>query len=233
MDEIADTAARTIEAAEARLRLENAVAGLDALDELALHAELAAGFCAAGLGVGREQPFPTSPKRRPRRSERERCDLVLLPSAGLTLGDPIRTRSEREDAARTLFALNADDLVTPADVEPDAALWIEVKATGQTVVRDGVPVPNTRYTTELVRTPAGDIRKLARERAIVHAALLLVLFCAGEEVARHDLAQAVHRWLDADLPIRSPAIRIAAISDRIGNSAAAICLIPIRMEPAG
>lgn len=233
-DEIADIAARAIEAAEARLSLENAVAGLDALDEPALHAELAEGLSSSGLGVVHEQPYPTSPRRRPSRSERERCDLVLLPGQGMMLNDPIRTQAEREGAAQTLFSHAAEDpaggLVTPADLDPDSAFWIEVKSTGQTVVRDGVPVPNTRYTTELVRSPAADIRKLARERAIAHSAVLMVLFCASEEVARHDLAQAVHRWLDADLPIRSPAIRIAAIGDRIGNAVAAVCLVPVRAE---
>ncbi|MEL7485322.1 MAG: hypothetical protein AAFN41_13345, partial [Planctomycetota bacterium] len=124
----------------------------------------------------------------------------------------------------------ADQLVTPADLDPADAFWLEIKTTGQFVARDDVPQPNRRYTTELIRSPAADIRKLAREPLAEQAAAAVVLFAADEATARHDLGIAVHRWLDDDLPIRSPAIRVVPIDERIGNTVAAVCLVPIRPQ---
>jgi hypothetical protein len=230
IDELADTAAAGIADANLALRDEDAVRGLDHLDELEIHTVLEAAFVHADLGVLREHPFPSPPKRRPKASERERCDLVLLPEPDLTLADPETQLAEREDAEATLFAQSAEQLVTPADLDPADAFWLEIKATGQFVARDDVPQPNSRYTTELVRAPANDIRKLAREPLAVHAAAAIVLFAADEPTARHDLGVAVHRWLDDHLPIRSPAIRITPIDDRIGNTVAAVCLAPIRQS---
>ncbi|MEM8757990.1 MAG: hypothetical protein AAGF47_09435 [Planctomycetota bacterium] len=223
IDELADTAAQAIERADRDAAQEHAVRGIDSLDETALHPILADGFSRAGLGVATERHYPSPPKRRPKTSERERCDLVLLPSPELALVDPSARADERDDIAGSLFAS-----ATPADLEPEDACWIEVKATGQFAARDGVPQPNARYTTELVRAPAADIRKLARDPRLAHAAVLIVLFAADEPTARHDLAVAAHRWLDADLPVRSPVIRCVPIDDRIGNAAAAICLAPVR-----
>ncbi len=232
LDELADMAAAGIADANLALRDENAVRGVDHLGEVDLHTVLEAGFLHADLGVLREHPFPSprlrTPKRRPKATERERCDLVLLPEPDLTLADPESQLAEREDAAATLFAPAAERLITPADLDPADAFWIEIKSTGQFVARDGVPQPNGRYTTELIRLPAQDIRKLAREPLTPLAAVALVLFAADEATARHDLGIAVHRWLDDDLPIRAPAIRVTPIDDRIGNTVAAVCLVPIR-----
>lgn len=230
IDELADAAAAGITDADLALREENAVRGLDHLDEIDLHTVIESGFLHADLGVLREHPFPSPTKRRPKASERERCDLVLLPEPDLRLADPESRLAEQEDAEATLFAAAAERLVTPADLEPTEAFWIEIKTTGQFVARDDVPQPNRRYTTELIRAPAADIRKLAREPMAVHAAVLVILFAADEATARHDLGVAVHRWLDDGLPIRSPAIRAVPIDDRIGNSVAAACLVPIRPE---
>ncbi|MEL6797653.1 MAG: hypothetical protein AAFO89_12630 [Planctomycetota bacterium] len=228
LDELADTAAVGIADANLALRDEDAVRGLDHLDEVDIHTVLEAAFLQADLGVLREHPFPTPPKRRPKASERERCDLVLLPEPDLTLADPESQLAEREDAESTLFASAAERLVTSTDLDPADAFWLEIKATGQFVARDDVPQPNRRYTTELIRTPAADIRKLAREPLAEQAAVAIVLFAADEATARHDLGVAVHRWLDDDLPVRSPAIRVVSIDERIGNTVAAVCLVPIK-----
>ncbi|MGP1272125.1 MAG: hypothetical protein ACTS22_02210 [Phycisphaerales bacterium] len=228
IDEIADAAAAGLAAADSALRAEHAVRGVDALDETDLHPLLAAGFEAAGLGVLREWPLPETTKRRPKSSDRERCDLVLLPEPGDRLVDPVRKGMELDDAADTLFAGAADRLFVDAGIEPADAVWLEVKATGQHTTRDGVPGPNTRYTTELVRLPAADIRKLARQRAVAHAGVVVVLFAADEPTARHDLHAALHRWLDDDLPVRTPAIRVTPILDRIGNAVALVAVVPVR-----
>ena len=230
IDEIAQSAADGLSRADSALLAEHAVRGLDTLDEAALHPILAEAFGQAGLGVLREWPFPSPSKRRPKFSERERCDLVLLPEAGLRLLDPVLRDIEAEALEGTLFASTADRLFSEAGVEPNEAMWLEVKTTGQFTTREGVPGPNTRYTTELVRLPAQDMRKLARERAIAHAAVLLVLFAQDEATARHDLGAAVHRWLDEDAPIRTPTLRVVPLTDRIGNAVAAVCVVPVRTE---
>ncbi|MEO1584965.1 MAG: hypothetical protein AAFR96_10400 [Planctomycetota bacterium] len=236
IDEIADHAAAGIADANQALRDENAVRGLDHLDEIDLHTVLEAGFVSADLGLAREHPFPTPAKRKPKASERERCDLVLLPGPDAVLIDPVEADAEAEALAQTLFATAAADALAPGSgskiaspgVRPDDAFWIEVKSTGQFVARDDVPQPNSRYTTELIRHPAQDIRKLVREPMASQAAAAVLLFAADEATARHDLSAAVHAWLDSDLPIRSPAIRVAPIDDRIGNTVCAVCLVPIR-----
>jgi hypothetical protein len=61
LDDLADAAAAALQAREHALRAEQAVRGLDALDELDFHPILADAFAAAGLGVLREQRFPSSP----------------------------------------------------------------------------------------------------------------------------------------------------------------------------
>lgn len=231
IDQIADAAAAGIVDANAALREENAVRGLDHLAEVDLHTVLEAAFVHEDLGVLRERPFPTPPKRRPKLAERERCDLVLLPEPDQTLADPVHRDAELAAAGESLFADHAESMVTPTDLDPAEAFWMEIKSTGQYVARDDVPQPNRAYTSELIRHPAKDIRKLSREPLAQHAAVVLLLFAADEATARHDLSVAVHRWLDDDLPIRSPAIRIAPIDERIGNSVCAVCCVPIRRVP--
>lgn len=228
IDEIALAAATGIATADRALRAEQAVRGIDAADELGLHAVIADGLAAAGLGVLREWPLPETTKRRPKATERERCDLVLLPEPGLVLQDPVGRANEADDAGETLFAPVADRLFAEAGVEPSEAFWLEIKTAGQFVVREGVPGPNMRYTTDLVRLPAADIRKLGKQRAVSQAGVMIALFAQSDEVARHDLQVATHRWLDADAPIRSPVIQTVPISDRIGNAVAAVCLVPVR-----
>lgn len=113
-----ETAARALRDAAGRLDAEQAVRGLDALEELEFHALLAAGL-GPTWGVLREQPYPgdRTPSKRPvpapasvdegsdtfpitridgddealaPESDRQRCDLVLTPAPGLTVADPVR-----------------------------------------------------------------------------------------------------------------------------------------------
>ncbi len=211
-----------------RLRAEDAVLGVDALDETLVHPILASTFEPAGIGVHRERHFPTPARKRPKNSERERCDLVLTEEPGVLLIDPVEIDRQKDVLEGTLFAPVQEKAVKPEGIDPADAFWIEIKVCGQIERIAGVPVPNTAYTTGVLRAPARDIRKLARERAIRHAASALILFAASEEGARHDLKIAVHKWLDESLPIRTPAIRVVPIDDRIGNTVAAVCLTPVR-----
>lgn len=229
--------------ADADLAAQQAVRGLDALDECDLHPVLAAAVESVGCGVLREVCYPgealaaARPRgRRPRRSERERCDLVLTPLPGQQLADPVEALIERDQAEQTLFAHLVDEPtgVRPRQaaslphILPEDALWLEIKTLGQYCYREGVPGPNPSYTSELVGGPARDIAKLARDPQIHTAAAVVVLFCASEQVARHDLAEAANRWLDKDLPITDPIIDGLPIADRIGNAWCAVAAVRVR-----
>lgn len=240
--------------ADADLAAQQAVRGLDALDEIDLHPVLAAAVESVGCGVLREVCYPgealaaARPRgRRPRRSERERCDLVLTPLPGQRLADPVQALIEQDRAAGTLFAHLAESggaeepggrqppcqgatrhTASHPPVAPEDALWLEIKTLGQFCYREGVPGPNPSYTSELVGGPARDIAKLARDPQIHTAAAVVVLFCASEQVARHDLAEAANRWLDKDLPIADPIIDGLPIQDRIGNAWCAVAAVRVR-----
>jgi hypothetical protein len=232
-----------------RLR-EQAVYGLDALDEVGLHAVLADGLAAGGLRVVREQPYPGLPRRGPQRgsleagvpiktdvqqrsaalddraiagvrgSARERCDLVLLHEDDGPLIDPVEAARKR--AALPLFAA---DLSEVAASDP---YWLEVKAVAQTTFVDGVPVPNASYGSLLVRGPAVDVAKLAADPFIGSAGVLVLVFGAEALGVQHDLRQMTLALIARDLPIASPSIACVPIEDRVGNTCCAVCLVPLR-----
>ena len=189
-----------------RLDAEHAVYGLDAKDEVQLHPLLAAALQRAGYGVHCEQRYPAD-RTKSKRSEGERCDLVLTPS-GRSLGAP--------DQATTLFD-------PPDAVDLDDAFWLEVKVIAQYTC-DG---PNHNYTSQLLTPARKDVRKLSKDHDTHHAGLLIVLFSQDERVAEHDLAQWLHRALERNLPVQSPSLREFAITDRLGNALCALALYPI------
>ncbi len=230
IDQIADLMAESVRLENLRRRAEDAVTGIDALDETQIHPLLAAHFADSGLGVLRERAFPTPKRARPRDSERERCDLVLTHDPSGILVDPVEVDRRQHELEGTLFEPFAQRAAALVGTLPEDALWIELKVCGQYEFVSGVPCPNTAYTTGVIRGPAVDIRKLARERAIRFAASALILFAQDEPTARHDLQIAAHKWLDQSLPIREPIVRTVPIDDRIGNTVAAICLTPVRSE---
>lgn len=180
--------------------------GLDAHHELALHEILRAGLAARGFGVHAEVRLPRR-ANLPKRSEGERCDIVLTDRPGEPLIDPLD--------AGTLFAAIG---VPMAD-----ALWIEVKCAHQFALVEGVAQPGRTYTSQLLSGAVADVRKLASQ-GLPFAATLLVLFTADEATAAHDLATWAHRCLDHALPISSPLRESFPIRDRIGNNACTLAL---------
>src|SRR5256885_15229839 len=77
---LADQFGAILSHAEAELRLEQAVYGLDARDELTLHALLADGL-RSSYEVTREVHYPSSVGKK--LTHRQRCDLVLSPKGRL------------------------------------------------------------------------------------------------------------------------------------------------------
>lgn len=248
-DLLIDAAETALRDREAELCREHAVYGLDSLSETGIHPLLERGFAAAGLGVLREQPYPQEWRRKrgrrtradadhdlPMDPDRLRCDLVLTPHAGQRLQDALAAersaRRERAAIRGTLFEGVAvespgDQELPDGDVAASEAYWLEVKLVAQHCYTHGVPGPNTTYAGEL-RRATRDLVKLHEDGDIVHAGLLLVVFTADGDVARHDVSQLVHACLDRGMPIASPVIRTFGIRERIGNSAVTLCLVDLR-----
>jgi hypothetical protein len=201
--DIADALEAGLRRRMAQLDLEQSVKGLDALDEVSLHATLAEGLAEAGYGVYREQRYPADRERR-RGSEGERCDLVLTPDRR-----PLR----EPDAKATLF--DRSDAV-----DPDEAFWLEVKLVTQ-FTEEG---PNRNYTSQLLSSVRGDVTKLSKDADILHAGLLVVLFVHDAIVAEHDLGVWLDRGLQRGLPIGAPSVRMLAMTDRLGNGICAVAV---------
>ncbi|KAA0214520.1 MAG: hypothetical protein DYG94_10310 [Leptolyngbya sp. PLA3] len=221
--ELTDAIARGIAQAEEALRREQAVLGLDARDEVSLHPLVAAGLGRLGLTVLREQAYPGAYARRPRPRDRERCDLVALPPGADGLLDPLALLKRPEP---TLFA--AVEEPEPRPALPEDAFWLEVKSVAQVCYVEGVPMGNTSYASQLIRGPALDLAKLAREPMIDAGGSLVLLFGASGDVVRHDLGVMTRALIDRDLPISSPSMDVVPIADRAGNACVGVCLVPLR-----
>jgi hypothetical protein len=162
---LADHLGQVLTQAEADLRLEQAVYGLDAKDELTLHALLADGL-RGFYDVAREVHYPSTAGRK--LTHRQRCDLVLSPT-----GRPLRLDS----APPSLF--DPSDQCEPAD-----ALWLEVKVAYQ--FREG----GTRhggYGNQWRTGVVEDLRKMDAEEKIHEAGLVLIVFNESGEILDKDL----------------------------------------------
>ena len=190
-----------------RLAEEQAVYGLDALDELGLHPLLAQSLQQAGFGVYREERYPAH-RKAANAGEGDRCDLVLTP-AGRALARP--------EEPPTLF----DD---PDAVELRDAFWMEVKLVAQFTTKG----PNRGYSSHLLGAVTQDVVKLSGEPGILHAGLLIVLFAQDESIADHDLDAWQERCLQRGLPIAAGVRQCVRVTDRLGNSACALAISPVR-----
>jgi len=202
---VADGLQRTAEADDA----EQAIYSLDALDELGLHPLIGRSLEAAGYGTHPEERYPSERgNRRRKRSEGQRCDLVLTPDQR-PLTDP--------NAEATLF--------TPTDaVCLESAFWLEIKTVAQFTTEGPFP----HYSKELLSPVSKDLRKLAADRLIFHAGLLLVLFTADEATAAHDLDAWEQSCLRKGYPVAPPIARHIPITDRLGNAHMAVALFAVR-----
>lgn len=204
---IVDAVADALQQRADRDNLEQAVYSIDGRDELELHPMIQAALREAGFGVYPEQRYPGDRTNR-KKSHGKRCDVVLTPD-GRALMEP--------DAETTLFA--------PADaVVLEAAFWLEIKTVSQ-YTADG---PFARYSAELLQPVSQDIRKMAGDRGIFHAGLLLVLFTADEATALHDLRAWEQRVLKRGYPVAPPVMRGFELQERMGNGRCTAALYPVR-----
>ena len=162
---LADRLAAILSQAEADLRLEQAVYGLDARDELTLHALLADGL-RRHYEVAREAHYPSSAGRK--LTHRPRCDLVLS-SKGRAL--------RLDSAPPTLF--DAPNLCDACD-----ALWLEVKVAYQ--FREG-GIRHGGYGAQWRTNVIEDLRKMEADEKIREAGLVLVVFNESGDILEKDL----------------------------------------------
>lgn len=207
---ICDSCAEALRERADALDEEQSPYGLDSLSELGFHPILHEGCRRAGFNVLPEQRYPTHATKS-RRSEGDRCDIVLLESPATHLVDPLM--------AGTLFGARG--------ARPDDALWIEVKIVPQFALVSGVACANQAYSSLLLQAASADVRKLAGDERIRHGAVMLVLLATSEDIIRHDVNAWACACLDAGLEIAAPIVRAFEIAERIGNKACAVAAVPI------
>ena len=247
-DAVADAIAAELELRDRALRDEQAVRGLDSLDELQLHPIAEKALNSAGFGVLREQPYPHEWRRKirpgtsagedaaalPEHRDRRRCDFVLTEHPGQKLDDAwSNERSERTRRKQLRGTLFEDAAVSPstqesAAVNPEDVLWLECKLVTQFDCASGAAGPNRSYASQIVRGPVTDLVKLADDPQIMHAGIVLVVFTQDAVVAEHDLTTLAHKCLDRDLPLLAPVRRTLSIPDRMGNGVCSVWVLGMR-----
>ena len=201
---LADVLRDAVATAEAELRLEQAVYGLDRLDERKVQALLAERL-RPSYDVAREVHYPSTRGRK--LTHRARCDLVLTPK-----GLPLRLDS----AAPTLF--------DPAAMcEPTDALWLEVKVAYQ--FREG-GVRHTGYGPQWRQAVVDDLRKMEAEPFIHEAGLVLVVFNESQSVLDKDLELFEDVLARKEVLAGFRHVRSVPILDRIGHNLCSIAVWP-------
>jgi hypothetical protein len=194
---------------------EDAVSGIDRLEETQLQPLIAEALHRAGLGVWPEQRYPADRIHR-RRSQGRRCDLVLTDSITLS---PVRALAVADSAADPSKKISERP---DAPLPPDA-FWLEIKTVAQFTAEG----PARDYSPRLLGDVAADVGKMASDPDIRYAGVLLVLFTRDRETARHDLLAWQLRCSEKDLPVFSPAVGGFCLNDRVGNGHATVALFPV------
>ncbi len=201
---VADHLGQLLERAEADLRLEQAVYGLDAREELAIQTLLAEGL-SASYQVAREVHYPSSVGRK--LSHRQRCDLVLTPK-----GRPLRLDS----APPTLF--DPPDMAGPGE-----ALWLEVKVAYQ--FREG-GARHGGYGAQWRTNVVQDLRKIEAEPLIRQAGLVLIVFNESQQILDKDLDLFESVLAQKEVLAGFRQVRRLPILDRIGHRICTAALWP-------
>ncbi len=201
---VADHIAAALARAEADLRLEQAVYGLDARDERQLQALLADAL-AVHYGIAREVHYPSSAGSK--RTHRQRCDLVLTPP-GRSL--------QIEASTPNLF----DD---PNSCPATEALWLEVKIAYQ--FREG-GARHGGYGAQWRSAIVEDLRKMEAETRIREAGLLLLVFNESTVILEKDLELFETVLAEKKVLAGFRQVRSIEILERIGHRLCTVALWP-------
>ena len=220
---VADAAVAALRAAAEERDLAQDVRGIDSLPEREIQPMLATGFETAGLHPLREVRFP-SRAGEPVRSVGTRCDFVLRTSdAPLDLGDEIDAEDDGSDEGPGLFAeLDPEPLAPPIAMDPESAFWLEVK-TGA-ACRD---LGDAGDLTTLPKRTTIDLARLAHASGVRHAAVLVVAFGPDEATLAHDAHALDRHAAEQGLPTLGAIVRTFPLTDRHGNAAGLVTLIPV------
>ncbi|HXE51410.1 MAG TPA: hypothetical protein VN541_00250 [Tepidisphaeraceae bacterium] len=197
---VADHLGEALSSAEAELRLEQAVYGLDARDEREFQTLLAERL-SQWYQVAREVHYPSSRGRK--LSHRPRCDLVLTPK-----GWPLEPDVIPE---QTLFdaPVQAAPLCKPAE-----ALWLEVKVACQ--FREG-GIRHGGYGAQWRQNVVADLRKMEADELIREAGLVLIVFNESREILDKDLELFEDVLAMKEVLAGFRQVRSVPILDRIGH----------------
>jgi hypothetical protein len=201
---VADHLGKALGRAEEALRVEQAVYGLDSLDEVAIQSVLAE-HLAHHYEVAREVHYPSSAGAR--RTHRMRCDLVLCPR-----GSPLRL----DTVPPGLFD-------PPLQCDPPQALWLEVKVAFQ--FREG-GARHGGYGAQWRSAVVEDLRKMQTEPLIHEAALVLVVFNESPAVLQKDLDLFETVLAQKQVLAGFRQVRTVPILDRIGHRLCTVALWP-------
>lgn len=208
---VADHVGASLQQAEADRALEQAVHGLDTLSEVALQTLLGEQL-AQHFEVSREVHYPSTSGAK--RSHRQRCDLVLAPKGA---------KLDVQTDAQLALPLGAAE-PAPRLCGLTEAFWLEVKVAYQ--FRAGGQ-HHKGYSTQFRKTVVADLRKLAAEPLIHHAAMLLIVFNESATVANQHLDLFESLLIDKESLAGFRQVRSVAIQDRIGHRLCSAALWPI------
>jgi hypothetical protein len=203
LHDLADRLRDALQLAEDQFRMEQAVYGLDSLDEVKVHQLLVRGL-SRSYTIQREVHYPTSVGKR--KSARQRCDLVLTPH-----GRPLKPEGE-------------PDLFTPPDaVPPELALWLEVKLAAQ--FRDA-STRNTAYGSQWRNGIVDDLKKMEADPRIHEAGLLLLAFTESEEIFAADLQALEALLVTSGVIAGFRHVRTIRLTERMGHRFLSLALWP-------
>lgn len=203
LSRVADDIAAALAQAEADLRLEQAVAGLDTRDEVALQHLVAEGL-RARHEVVREAHYPSTAGRK--LSHRPRCDMVLSPKG------------------RALQLLHEPAGLFAADqCPPEEALWIELKAAHQ--FREG-GLHHAGYSRQWRTAIITDLRKMAAEPLIRQAALVAIVFNESRLILDKDVTLFEQVLANENVLAGPRQVRSIPIIERIGHTLCSVVLWP-------
>lgn len=200
---VADRLGQVLGEAEAELRLEQAVYGLDARDERELQTLLSQRL-GRWYEVAREVHYPSSRGRK--LSHRPRCDLVLTPS-----GKPLEPDVIPQ---QTLFDLPSSSPAAVTYCKPADALWLEVKVACQ--FREG-GVRHGGYGAQWRQNVVADLRKMEADELIRDAGLVLIVFNERREILDKDLELFEDVLAMKEVLAGFRQVRSVPILDRIGH----------------